>query len=119
MSFIKCRDFDFIFQSQKDCKPVVSECKKEKRTRVLFYVKTAFLFGGGTFAMAICLISDALSLSHVAHTNRLLTAGPFPIMPFTPKPPKLLVGCLGGEKHSAQKLCNNLSAYLIEMVSVG
>lgn len=75
-SFIKCGDFDFIFQSQKDFKSVVSECKqkkrkkKKKKTSVLLYVKTAFLFGGGTFAMAICLIPDALSLYHVTHTNR-------------------------------------------------
>lgn len=34
---------------------------KQTKTSVLFYFKTVFLFGGSTFAMAICLISDALS----------------------------------------------------------
>lgn len=29
-SFIKCGDFDFIFQSQRDFKSVVSECKQKK-----------------------------------------------------------------------------------------
>lgn len=36
--------------------------QQQKTPSVQFYFKTVFLFGGSTFAMAICLISDALSL---------------------------------------------------------
>ena len=50
---------------------------KGKKASVLFSLKTVFLSGGGPFAMAIYLVSHALSLCRVTHTNRLLTSAAY------------------------------------------
>lgn len=84
---------------------------------MLLYVETVFLFGGGIFAMALCLISDALSSYRDTHTNRVLTSPPFRLMPFPPSSPRLLV-TLAGREDVVRNSCNTLSTHLLEIVTM-